>query len=378
MLGKVDRNFMSPLPQYLFLMVFITLAQSCVFLDGGTAPPVPPLVAPSQYGKEIAALQDADLYVCEAIPEPYTGPLNFSSKYEGSGKSRSALNKQAAEKYHQQTSRIFQFEKNLIRMSEQYIRTGEKKAANCLMLNIDLWAKSSALLSNDINQVGQSVRKWVLASAGIAYLKVMQSKPDYSFEDPGRQKRILNWFDVLSTEVIGYYSNRPLNKVNNHDYWAAWAVMVSAINLNDQARFNWAILKYRQGISQIDKEGILPNELRRANRALQYHNFAMQPLIMLSGFIKSNGAVLTDKEEEALVRLAERVVAGIQDNTFFENSTGVNQNTKNLDSSWSLAWLEPFTHYYDSDKVRNFKPTAVRPYFSTRLGGELTKLFGNP
>ena len=66
---------------------------------------------------------------------------------------------------------------------------------------------------------------------------------------------IEGWFLRLSKKVMNYYSYRPLDKVNNHDYWAAWAVMLTAVVLQDHQRFNGllSIIKslYRKLISKV-------------------------------------------------------------------------------------------------------------------------------
>ncbi|MEJ2742821.1 MAG: alginate lyase family protein, partial [Gammaproteobacteria bacterium] len=170
----------------------------------------------------------------------------------------------------------------------------------------------------------------------------------------------------------------PLERVNNHDYWAAWAVMVTAINLQDRAMFHWAVEQYAVAASQVDSQGYLPNELRRDSRALSYHNFALQPLVMVAIFGEANGEALSALNNHSLARLVDRVLRGIDKPEIFEQVTGSEQKVDGLREPWSLAWLEPYLSRYALPASSLLDVNALRAMKNSRLGGDLTWYFYTP
>ncbi len=106
------------------------------------------------------------------------------------------------------------------------------------------------------------------------------------------------------------WDNLPLEKTNNHSYWAAWSVMATSIATNRRDLFDWAVKEYKVGVNQVDDQGFLPNELKRQQRALSYHNYALPPLSMIASFALVNGVDLRQENNSALKRLGDKVLAG--------------------------------------------------------------------
>lgn len=179
----------------------------------------------------------------------------------------------------------------------------------------------------------------------------------------------------VAEQVVVDWSDRPESKRNNHDYWAAWSVMITSIVLNRQDLFDWANTGLRQGLAQVDNDGFLPNELKRSTRALSYHNYSIQPLVMLAVFAETNQVELTEAERLALVRLATITIEGLSSPIFFEQKTGAKQIQDGLATNYSLAWLEPYAQYFEESAL--FLPylNTLRPMKTTRLGGDLTRIF---
>ena len=150
-----------------------------------------------------------------------------------------------------------------IKMAEDYLLGKPGIASrNCLIKWLDNWAKAGALLSTDSNHTGMSVRKWALASTASAYISI-KAPSNAGNISISEQQNIENWFAKLADQVVIDWSNRPKDKRNNHDYWAAWSVMISSIILKRQDLFDWANEGLKQGLAQIDNDGFLPNELKR-------------------------------------------------------------------------------------------------------------------
>ena len=315
---------------------------------------------------------------CKESPDPHTQPLQFTSKYHGSARSRDQLNQKANQAYKQSTRLIKAFEKQLAAYATAY-QQGDLNARDCAIELLTAWSGQQALLSQEVNMTGQAARKWALATAANTYLQLTAS-PSAPPLAPQVKQQIEQWFRALSEPIMRYYSNRPLKKVNNHDYWAAWAVMLTSFIVQDKALYEWSRNIYRVAMSQIDEQGYLANEMRRDTRALSYHNYALQPLSWMAAFIESNGQ--SDPEETAaLLRLTQVTVQGLHDPTVFESLTGKPQNLEKLYNSYQLAWMEVWASIFPdtSPELEAMQPflDKHRPMKSTRLGGNLTFLF-NP
>ncbi|MCG8609293.1 MAG: alginate lyase family protein, partial [Pseudomonadales bacterium] len=221
---------------------------------------------------------------CNPLPLPHTGNLNFRSKYEGSQTARDQLNKAAYKDYKTKTQDINQFEKRTNKLIDQFMNSGQTKLLHCAVSGLRQWATAGALLSKDSNHTGRAIRKWVLGSVSGAYLRLKFSKSNPLAGLNNDTDVIESWFTALAEQVIDDWDSPPLEKMNNHEYWAAWAVMSTSISLNRHDMFLWAIQQYLIAMGQITEEGYLPNELKRETRGLAYHNYSLNPLTMIAAF----------------------------------------------------------------------------------------------
>ncbi|WP_044615939.1 alginate lyase family protein [Gynuella sunshinyii] len=331
------------------------------------------LQVPAEYYRRISIAVADPNSVCSDNIDPYVSTLALTSKYEGSDDSRSDINDDAQAEYLESVATIRAMEKMAAEASDKFIKTGDLTVAQCFLNNLSAWAKAGALLSDDVNEVGQAVRKWFLAATGIAYLKIQSIRSDNGGMTQNEQ--VDRWFGHLARAVMSFYSDRPIEKVNNHDYWAAWAVMVTAVNLQDHDMYRWAMAKFDQALGQIDGDGYLENELARENKALEYHNFALQPLAMLAVFTTANGDNLFDSHDRALSRLTTRVVEGLQNPDIFAQRTGYTQDTEGLYTAYSLAWIVPFHKYFSMQWPSDLGLESFSKLTNSRLGGDLSWQF---
>ena len=332
------------------------------------------LIAPVGYYLPPAEAKKHSM-VCAPPPTPHAGAMQFPSKYEGSDKARDQVNKDAAQRYKEMTADIVLLEKNSVKMAENYL-SGKLGIAsrNCLLEWLESWADNNTLLSIDSNHTGMAVRKWALASIASAYLLVKVSAGAPPIVETKREA-IEDWLALLADQVVRDWSNRPERKRNNHDYWSAWAVMVASVVLDNEELFEWAYEGLQKGLAQIDSNGFLPNELKRNTKALGYHNYALQPLVMLAVFAETNNSTLTASERSALTRLVKVTVQGLQNPDLFQQKTGSKQDMSGLYTSYALAWMEPYASYFGHELLFTSYFETLRPMKSTRMGGNLTRLF---
>ncbi|GAB1615498.1 mannuronate-specific alginate lyase [Pseudomonas sp. NGC7] len=334
------------------------------------------LVPPLGYYEGIEKLKTSDgKFRCEPAPKPYTGALQFRSKYEGSDKARATLNVASEKAFRDSTADITTLEKGVSKMVGQYIRDGRPAQLDCTLAWLETWARADALLSTDYNHTGKSMRKWALGSMSGSWLRLKFSNAQPLAAHQAEAEQIERWFARLAEQTVRDWSDLPLEKINNHSYWAAWSVMATAVATDRRDLFDWAVKEYKVGANQIDDQGFLPNEIKRKQRALAYHNYALPPLAMIASFAKVNGVDLRSENNFALQRLGEGVLAGARDPRHFAERAGAKQDMKDLKVDSKYAWLEPWCALYQCVGDTLDRKHGMQPFDSFRLGGNLTRVY---
>ncbi len=334
------------------------------------------LVPPPGYAAGIEKQKSgAGDFKCEAVPTPFTGKLQFRSKYEGSDSSRSTFNASADKSFRDSTASITSLEKGVAQQVTRYLRDGRPQQLDCALGWLTTWARADALLSTDFNHTGKSMRKWALGSLSGAWLQLKFSNARPLAAHQAQAEEIEKWFGRLADQVVSDWSNLPLAKINNHSYWAAWSVMATAVVTDRRDLFDWAVKEYRVAANQVDADGFLPNELKRKQRALAYHNYALPPLAMIASFAQANGVDLRKENNFALQRLGEGVLAGARDPVHFNTRAGVKQDLKDLKIDSKYAWLEPWCALYQCVGDTLERKHDMQPFNSFRLGGDVTRVY---
>ena len=345
---------------------------ACGASQAGTALAPPPGFA--------AAVEESDgkARPCASMPAPFTAELKFPSKYEGSDKARDDLNPKANAKYKAATAGINEMEKQVSAMVGHYLQHGDVGSLRCALNWMQAWAKAGALEQHTTDHTGKSVRKWALASLASSWVRLKFSKSKPLEAAPEQVSDIERWLERLAKLVVDDWRDQPLEKINNHEYWAAWAVMATAVALDRRDWFDWSVAQFRIAAKQVDGEGFLPNELKRDTRALAYHNYALGPLSMIAAFAKANGVDVVAENNRALDRLVRRVLAGLDDPRTFETRTGKKQEMAELKESSKFAWMEPYCWLNRCEGEVSKRIVGLRPIKAYRLGGNLTELFAHP
>lgn len=354
------------------LVCCLLLVTACAAGAGGAAAA---LVPPPGYAAPVGD-GDGKIHDCPRNATPYVKALNFPSKYAGSDEARDDLNARSEREYVRRTAPITALEKGVARQVDDYIDTGRREALECALRLLADWSAARGLEGPATTHSGKSMRKWALGSVASAYLRLKFSASRPLREvDAGSVRQIEQWMARLAERVVDEWSDQPPKKVNNHEYWAAWAVTAAAVALDRRDLFDWGMQQYRYAARQIDDEGYLPNELKRDTRALFYHNYALAPLAMIAAFGKANGIDLASENDRALERLARRVIEGVDDPDDFEDKTGEEQVVPDPDERSKFAWLEPYCWTFTCDPEMQEKLEELRPLSSTRLGGKVSDLF---
>jgi poly(beta-D-mannuronate) lyase len=355
-------------------LLSLAIVSSMAWATGASAAAA--LIPPKGYDAPIEKMKTGDHnFKCEAIPTPYTDKLVFRSKYEGSDKARATLNKESEKAFREATKGITTLERGVSKVVMQYMRDGRPEQLDCALNMLTTWAKADALESTEFNHTGKSMRKWALGSMASAYLRLKFSDSRPLANRQQEAQVIERWFSKLGEQVVSDWSNLPLTKVNNHSYWAAWSVMATAVATDNRDLFDWAVKEFKVAANQVDEDGFLPNEIKRRQRALAYHNYALPPLAMIASFAQANGVDLRQENNAALKRLAERVLAGVQDPDEFTKRGGQKQDMEDLRKDPKYAWLEPYCSLYTCSPDVLEQKHEKQPFKTFRLGGDLTRVY---
>jgi poly(beta-D-mannuronate) lyase len=332
------------------------------------------LVPPAGY-YQAAQPERGKASACPAAPRPFTGPLNFPSKYAGSDRARDALNTQAYASYSEITEQITLLESGFSRYVADYLRFGRPGYADCALDWLDEWASADALLSDEFTHTGKSRRKWTLGSLSSAYLRLKFSESQPLKNREAQAERIEAWLDALANRVLLDWQDQPRERINNHQYWAAWSLMATSVVLNRRDLYDWSIEQYRIAAHQVTEDGYLPNELHRRSRALTYHSYALGPLLMISAFALANGQDLRHENSDAIRRVAENTLASRENPARFAARANSEQVMDDLRKTNNLAWVEPYCALYSCAAPTRQWLESVRPLRTYRLGGDVSQLF---
>lgn len=230
---------------------------------------------------------------------------------------------------------------------DTYRTTGSSAAAECALEHMEAAAKDGVFTGKMSSNQAYYVQGWTIGAIAIAYLKIRDS----GLVSAEQKKEILRWMEQVVSQSQQYFDAHQKaakgDAQNNHLYWAGVEVAAAGIAANDQKFFNWGMDTYHAGIAQIQPDGSLPQEMRRGQRALHYHLYALAPLVYLAEFGEVNGLRLYAEHDFAIRKLADLCTRGLEDNSFFVKATGIAQDTPNgppaaEQISWAKVYLARF------------------------------------
>lgn len=314
-----------------------------------------------------------DVFYCPAPPASALRDLVFKSVYKKSDPHRASVDKKAQKKYIEETAALKEFETSLIEMSNGYMRTGSRQRAQCVLKWLHSWAKEDALLG-ETNNVGIAVRQWSLAALGSAYAQIRDASiPDMEDENRVVRSWLLRCAEAVMTDYPEDSGER--HKENNHLYWAAWAVTITGIALDDRPLYAWGIDRAKTVLAeQFWGDGTLPLEMGRGKKALHYHIFAVLPLVMLAEAGRQNGDDLYGIRDGVLHRLVRRILTGLKDPSYFQKKARAKQIPADDLHQGHFAWMEPYNRWFPHPDLQE-KLKELRPIFSRRTGGDMTFLY---
>lgn len=304
--------------------------------------------------------------------------LQHGSKFRLGDLTASAVDAERAAQEEQAVEPVRRFNRIVATSADGALRYPNERPAfaECLLNHLDHWAKAGALTGSN-SQQGEFEKKWgaITYSFGFAETKDLAG--------PGQRERIARWLLVLGRDVRREYeqppglSLRPHHRANNHAYWAALSAAAVGIATDDRALFGWGMSRFATALSDINDAGLLPLELRRGPRALEYHRFALEPLLMLALIARANDLALPPGGEAALKRLIATVRQGNESPALFQHLTGIAQIAIDDSPRNIWVWAEMAQRLFP-DLGLESRIAPHRPYVRTWLGGDLTLRLASP
>jgi poly(beta-D-mannuronate) lyase len=236
---------------------------------------------------------------------------------------------------------------------------GDKESAACAGHWLAVWAKGGAMLGHMSSQQAAIERKWRTAGMAVGYLKIRGAI------DPAERTAIDTWMDDLADRVVadqGWPAKR-----NNQVYWTGFAAGAVGTATGAARHLDYSRRAYDAGMTDIQADGTLPLELARRQKALDYHNYALAPLVLTAELAALRGEDWYGHEGGAIHRLVARVLSGLKDPKTFAALAG--ETSVDVPRGGLLGWLA-FYRIRFPDRIDG---APAGPFHYPWLGGDLTQ-----
>jgi poly(beta-D-mannuronate) lyase len=245
----------------------------------------------------------------------------------------------------------------ILAMEDQGL-AGDRVSVACAARWLVIWANGGAMLGHMSSQQAEVERKWRTAGMAVGYLKIRASL------EPADRATIDAWMNALGDHVVenqGWPARR-----NNHVYWAGFAAGAVGTATGATRLLDYSRRAFDAGMSDIRPDGTLPLELARRQKALEYTNYALAPLVMTAELAALRGEDWYGHDNGAIHRLAARVLTGLRDPKGFAALAG--EPSVDVPRGGLLGWLAFYRRRFP-DRVDG-APSG--PFHYSWLGGDLT------
>lgn len=305
-------------------------------------------------------------YACPAVD--HLSPDLTTNGFYSDGKS-SIIDPEKWKAYVASSGPYKELGQEVVAAADAYRTTGSRDAAECAIQHMEAAAKDGVFTGKMSSNQAYYVQGWVIGAIAIAYLKIRDS----GLVVPEQEHEILPWIVRVVQQTEAYYDTRQQqgkgDAENNHLYWAGVEISAAGIAVNNRKLFDWGMNAYNAGVAEIEPDGSLPLEMRRGQRALHYHLYALAPLVYLAEFGRDNGLHSYAEHNHALKKLAELSTQGLVDNSFFVKATGIAQDTpKGPPTAEEISWAKIYVSRFPDPVIS--KLLAQAPSLSYMyLGG---------
>ncbi|WP_342706294.1 mannuronate-specific alginate lyase [Burkholderia arboris] len=243
---------------------------------------------------------------------------------------------------------------------------------SCASSLLESWAQADALMGRISGYQGHYERSW----AGTDFAMVILRMPrDVRDANRARLDAIDPWLERIAIATRDAEAINHLH--NNLVYWAGLDLIAIGTATGNASLVDSGLLRVREGIRDIGPDGSLAREVKRGNRALHYHTFALLPLVFAAELVQQRHIDLYRENDGAIGRLANLVIAAVENPASFAAITPVRQDLFPWTFRDELSWVEPyFARFRDRRLPAIIAPR--RPFDEWRLGGDVTAVWGAP
>jgi poly(beta-D-mannuronate) lyase len=190
-------------------------------------------------------------------------------------------------------------------LSDDVAASRNVKARACAINYMKQWADASALLGKRYSAQDAFVRGWALVRLSLIRTKLSPTLP----EEATAIALIDAWLQQLASWVMNYHETKRHNATqrNNLYYWAIVGVGITGLVTDNPALWDYARQGFQFASTQIQPDGSLPLEMKRGQRALRYHAFALKPLGLFALLLHQRGE-LTKEEAQKIQSLHQFVI----------------------------------------------------------------------
>jgi len=174
------------------------------------------------------------------------------------------------------------------------------------------WARGGSMLEEPADFAGQRERERFTIALNIIALKLRSDGFDIA--------PLLGWLGELNRGVSDDFEKR--NRVDNLYIWSGVAAASYAVLNGNAVAQGYADKVWDQGIAAIRPDGYVDSELRRASRAMLYHEYYVSALLTLHAFRKALGEAMTPMEHAGLKLLIDRIAGSYCDPSAMVSTAG--------------------------------------------------------
>ncbi|RQV01965.1 poly(beta-D-mannuronate) lyase [Burkholderia cenocepacia] len=243
---------------------------------------------------------------------------------------------------------------------------------SCALTLLDSWAQSDALMGHLSGYQGYYERAWAGTDFAMVILRMPRGLRD---ANRGKFNAIDPWLERIAIATRNAEAINHLH--NNLVYWAGLDLIAIGTVTDNASLIDSGLLRVREGIRDIGPDGSLAREVKRGDRALHYHTFALLPLVFAAELVQRRNIDLYRENDGAIGRLANLVIDAVEDPASFTKITPIRQNLFPWTFRDELSWVEP---YYARFRDRRLPAIIAprRPFSEWRLGGDVTAAWGAP
>jgi len=276
---------------------------------------------------------------------------------------------------------LIQFEslwQELMNYSDALVVNQSQDGVECLNAFFEFLAHNNSYVVQEECSAGNGDAHWLggyqrsLVTAGLAlfYLKI-KSNVDTSATG---YIEIQEWFTRL-LECSKYRATDMIEKSVgdgegpfNQRYPALFAVVATAIVVNDSASFHWAIDELENAMATIGDDGTARSEiLHKEESAFHYHVLILNFCVHMAVLSEINGRPILNNP--GLNRLIELVLSATIDPSYFEEITGFTQ-TNPLNRPENFSWALHLQHYKSDSRINNIVEQYSVKFKHEHTGGD--------